>query len=189
MILKLEQNCQKEKDRENVHCAILCELLVEGKYLCHFADALAFALAKEDMLARLDIFRMANETEQDRGTVIGAYFATAHDAFDDSRLTDAAYVNGGLEAFIDGGRMEQHRNLCLEKYLRIRLCCPPPPPSMEPTWKNRDPKGSSCLELLLGIVSGSKIIPDRNVGRSSFSAKAKEALCPALTTRHGALFR
>lgn len=62
---------------------------------------------------------MAHKTEKNRCTVVSRYASSAHDAFDDGRLTDAADVDGRLESLVDGCRMEQHGDFGLQILLAV----------------------------------------------------------------------
>lgn len=94
---------------------LFIELLIERKHLSDDAGAFAFAFTKQNPMIWSHILRMTHESKQYRCLFIRADFLATHDAFDDRRLSNIANVNGGLETFVNGGRMKENGNLRLEE--------------------------------------------------------------------------
>lgn len=85
-------------------------LLIQRKYLRHFSDSLAGALAEQYPHARTHVLRVAHEAEHHRCRLVRAdSVRLAHDAHDDGRLSDASDVHRRLEAFVDTGGVEENR--------------------------------------------------------------------------------
>ena len=84
--------------------------MIQRKYLCHFSDSLAGALAEQYPHSRSYVLRVPHEPEHHRCRLIGTdAIGLPHDAHDHSRLSDASDVHRRLEAFVDTGGVEENR--------------------------------------------------------------------------------
>ena len=69
----------------------------------------------------LDVLGVPDEPEHDRGGVVAPDALDRVDALDHGRLTNVADVDGGAEAAVDLGRVEQHVDLGLKARMETQL--------------------------------------------------------------------
>jgi len=99
--------------------SLLYACLVDRKHLRDNSDSFAGALAEQDAHSRTHVLRVADELEHHRSTIVCAQSLAAHNAPNDGRLANAAYVDCGLEADIDGRGVEQHGHLGLQREVDV----------------------------------------------------------------------